>query len=195
MADRGDAFHHAGMTLMMSLALDGMLSPQERAAFEAHLRACPDCQAEWARWRRVDRMLAQAPMLSPAPGFSARVLERVSHRGRRQQRLVRGALLLGGSLSVWGLVLLALAMLALLWVMRTPPVVVHCVRVLLQMMTAGGLLLKAMRLWLESVTSPSALPLLVIYACVMLMLTALWGWLVRGRLRRAPGLFILIAGS
>jgi len=195
MADKGNAFHHAEMTLMMSLALDGMLSPEERAAFEAHLRVCPDRQVEWARWQRVDSLLAQAPMLSPAPGFSGRVLERVNRRGRRQQRLVRGALLLGGSLSVWALVLLAMAALTLLWVIRTPSVAIHGVQVFLQMMTAGGVLLKAMRLWLESMTSPSVLPLLVTYACVMLVLTALWGWLVRGRPRRAPGLLILIAGS
>jgi len=73
--------------------------------------------------------------------------------------------------------------------------VVHCVRVFLQMMTAGGLLLKAMRLWLESVTSPSVLSWLLAYVCVMLVLTALWGWLVGRRYRQAPGLLILIAGG
>lgn len=183
---------HAEMTLMMSLALDGMLSAEEQASLETHLRACPDCRAQWARWQRVDSLLAGVPMLAPAPAFSARVLERVSQRGHRQRRLVRGALLLGGSLSVWTLaLLLTMGTLALSWALRNPSLTIHTLQVVLQMMTAGGLLLKALRLWLESMVSPALLPLLATYACVMLALTALWGWLVQLRPRRAPGLLTL----
>jgi len=184
---------HAQMTLTMSLALDGMLSAEERAAFEAHVHACPDCWAEWKRWQQVDRFLAEAPMLAPAPGFSGRVLEQLSRRQRRQRRLVGGVLLLGGSLSVGVLTLLVLIALVLLWALHMPALIIQGVRVLLEMAMAGGLLLKAMRLWLQSVVSPPLLPWLVTYICVMNALIALWGWLVQRRSRRAPTLPILVS--
>jgi len=183
---------HAEMTLMMSLALDGMLSPEEQGAFEAHLHTCPDCQARWTRWRQVDALLAAGPVLSPSPGFSARVLKRLRHRGQHQRRLLGGVLLLGGSLSVWGMVLLALVALTLPWAFSNPSLVIHGVQVIWQLLTAGSLLIKAVRLWLESMANPSVLPLLISYGCVMLALTVLWGWLVQRRPRRAPSLLMLV---
>jgi anti-sigma factor RsiW len=128
---------HAEMTLMMSLALDGMLSPEEQGAFEAHLRTCPDCQARWTRWRQVDALLAAGPVLSPSPGFSARVLKRLRRRGQHQQRLLGGVLLLGGSLSVWGMVLLALVTAALLWTVSDPSVAIHGAQVLSHLLEYG----------------------------------------------------------
>jgi len=183
---------HAEMTLMMSLALDGMLSPEDQRTFEAHLRTCPDCQARWTRWRQVDALLAAGPVLSPSPGFSARVLERVNRRGRRQRRLLGGALLLGGSLSVWGMVLLALVAAALLWTVSDPSVAIHGAQVLAHLLAAAGLLVKAVRLGLGSMVSPSVLPWLVGYACVVLAMTAAWVRLVRRRPQRAPALMLVM---
>jgi len=183
---------HAEMTLMMSLALDGMLSPEEQGAFEAHLRTCPDCQARWTRWRQVDALLAAGPVLSPSPGFSARVLKRLRHRGQHQRRLLGGVLLLGGSLSVWGMVLLALVAAALLWTVSDPSVAIHGAQVLSHLLAAGGLLVKAVRLGLGSMVSPSVLPWLVGYACVVLVMTAVWVRLVRRRPLRAPALMLVM---
>jgi anti-sigma factor RsiW len=159
---------------MMSLLMDGMLSAEEQEALEAHLRLCTGCQAEWARWRQVDALLASEHVLVPSPGFGAGVLERVGQHRRRQRRLLGGALLLGGSLSVWGMVLLALAAAALLWVLSDPRVAVHGAHVLSQLLAAGGLLVTAVRLGLVGMTSPSVLPFLVTYACAVMALTALW---------------------
>lgn len=183
---------HAEMTLMMSLALDGMLSSEEQGAFEAHLRTCPDCRTEWTRWRQVDALLAAGPVLLPSPGFSARVLERVSRRGQHQRRLLGGALLLGASLSVWGMVLLALVAAALLWTVSDPSVAIHGAQVLSHLLVAGGLLVKAVRLGLGSIVSPSALPWLVGYACVVLAMTAVWVRLVRRCPLRAPALMLVL---
>lgn len=182
---------HAEMTVMMSLALDGMLSSEEQKAFEGHLRSCVGCQGHWVRWQQVDALLAAEPVAAPAPDFSARVLERVSQRGQRQRRLLGGALLLGGSLSVWGMVLLSLAGAALLWVLSDPSVAVHGAQVLSQLLGAGSLLVKAVGLGLESLVGPSVLPLLLTFVCVMMALTVLWARLVQRRPRRAPSLMLV----
>ncbi len=48
--------------------LDGQLPPPEARAVEAHLAACPDCQALHRQWEQLDQQLAQTmarPKLSP----------------------------------------------------------------------------------------------------------------------------------
>lgn len=183
---------HAGMTLMMSLALDGLLAREEQEAFEGHLRRCAGCQEQWARWQRVDALLAAEPVVAPSPDFSARVLARVNQHAQRQRRLLGGALLLGGSLSVWGMVLLGLAGAALLWVLSDPSVAVHGARVIWQLIATGNLLARAVELGLESLVDPSVLPLLLTFVCVTVALTALWLRLVQRRPQGVPALMLLV---
>ena len=46
---------------------DGALAPEERRAFEAHLRACPSCARELGHLRRLSRFVrAAAPAELPA---------------------------------------------------------------------------------------------------------------------------------
>jgi len=170
---------HAEMSLMMSLSLDGMLPAHDQRVLEAHLAECARCRSEWERWQRVDALLAAEPLLSPGPGFAAGVLERVAQRGRRQRRLLGGALLVGGSLSVSGMVVLALAMACLLWVLSDPSVAIRGAQVLSQLLAAGGLLATAARLSLEGLCRPSVWPWLAGYACLVVAITALWMRVVR----------------
>ena len=59
--------------------LDGQLPAPEARAVEAHLAACPDCQARRRQWEQLDQQLARTlarPRLSP--NFAARVRQRVA---------------------------------------------------------------------------------------------------------------------
>ena len=67
----------------LSAYLDGELPPEERAAVEAHLAACPDCASFLAELRAVDDAAASLPAEAPEgyfEGFPARVLARLEPR-------------------------------------------------------------------------------------------------------------------
>lgn len=51
--------------------LDGELSKEERARFEAHLASCPDCRRTVESWRKASRAFFQA---SPLPTAAEREL-------------------------------------------------------------------------------------------------------------------------
>ena len=174
---------HTDMTLLMSLSLDGMLSPEDQRALDGHLHTCDACRVEWERWQQIDALLEAEQALAPAPGFSARVAEQLEQRGRSRRRLLGRALLVGGSLSVWGMVSLALVVANLLWMVSDPSMAVYFAHVLTQLVSAAGLLVKAVLMGLESMASPSVWPWVAGYLCVVLALTALWVRLVR----RPPG--------
>jgi len=68
--------------LMMD-ALDEALSAENRVLLDLHLTDCATCRREWHTLVAIDRLLHQAPMLSPAAGFTQRTLARLpNHRYR-----------------------------------------------------------------------------------------------------------------
>jgi len=71
---------HEKIREMLSEWLDGELDPSARAAVSAHLDACPACDAEAARLRRLGPALFRAPA-RPDPrsteAFVSRVMARV----------------------------------------------------------------------------------------------------------------------
>lgn len=92
----------------LSPYLDGELAPWERARLEEHLKRCPACRREVARWQEIRRALEGLKATPPAPaGFKQRVLLRVQ-KGRRLRWLKSLAavaavlLLLAGSAAGWG---------------------------------------------------------------------------------------------
>ncbi|MFP4344354.1 MAG: anti-sigma factor family protein [Anaerolineales bacterium] len=76
-------------------ALEGDLNREEEVAWEAHLRACEMCQAEWEALTELDLFMQHAPLPAPAPGFVEKTVERVveTQRRWRQWRVVVGAVL------------------------------------------------------------------------------------------------------
>jgi len=93
---------------LISLNLDGELSPREQAALAAHLCGCRACRVAEAGLRR--QLLAGLPRLAAPAGFSARVmgnLAPVPARGLWWLRLLAGvaevavlsAIILTGMLS------------------------------------------------------------------------------------------------
>ncbi len=59
-------------------ALDGVLTAPGRRRLAAHLEACRRCRAGWDALNALERMLASAPMMFPAPGFAERVAARLA---------------------------------------------------------------------------------------------------------------------
>lgn len=106
----------------------GLASPQQARQAEAHLKTCPDCQAELARERR----LAQAMALPPAHGPDVeRGLQHLMQRldqadDTRPARPARGAWSIAGArigvstAALLGLAELILVSAGLVWWLRTP---------------------------------------------------------------------------
>ncbi len=64
----------------------GAISQADEAALQDHLRHCPDCQELSGALQKVEYSLRASPVLSPAPGFSNRWLERLAEHRLQQQR-------------------------------------------------------------------------------------------------------------
>ncbi len=62
---------------MMSLRLDGALTPDQEAQLARHLERCPRCQATWAAMQELESRLRCVPWVEPRPGLAGRVLARL----------------------------------------------------------------------------------------------------------------------
>ncbi len=74
--------------------LDGELAAPARRQLEEHLATCAECQSGWEALSAVERLLADAPMAAPRPGFTGRFNVRLA-RQRSRPRLLWGAAALG----------------------------------------------------------------------------------------------------
>ena len=79
------------------------LSPQDDAAFQAHLQICPQCRLVKTGWESARSRLNNIRMVNPEPGFSQRFTASLAVRRARQahQQQIR-RLILGLSLGVIG---------------------------------------------------------------------------------------------
>lgn len=107
-------------TEVLSLALDGFLDNQEGLHFAEHLAECQRCRLQWRKWQHLDHLLEVAPFAGPAPGFLLRVDERIRADQRRRERLLGGAVLVGGTLSVWGILVMGLVLTTVTWLVVSP---------------------------------------------------------------------------
>ena len=104
-----DPLNHLS-TEAMSLALDGLLDATEQQEFDAHLDACEVCRAQWLKWRRISDVFQVEPFTAPASGFMLRVDQAVQRDEKRRERLWGGLVLVGGTLSIWTVLLMGLAL-------------------------------------------------------------------------------------
>jgi anti-sigma factor RsiW len=105
---------------MMSLALDGMLSPDERSGLDQHLRDCPACEASWNKWQRIAHVLTVEPFAGPPQGFALRLDQALQRDEQRQERILAGLVLAGGTATVLALLVLGTALTTALWMAILP---------------------------------------------------------------------------
>ncbi|HDN80426.1 MAG TPA: hypothetical protein ENG33_08190 [Chloroflexi bacterium] len=94
------------VTEIMPIALDGLLNDEDKARLNAHIVVCDRCRALWEAMREVSALLAQAPMSTPSPEFTGRVMARLE-----RETLLKVRLRLGGILLFWAAYVETLAML------------------------------------------------------------------------------------
>jgi anti-sigma factor RsiW len=78
----------------MQLALDGELEPARRNELAEHVTECAECATRWEALARVEVLFANAPIVAPRPGFTARFNARLKHH-RSQPRPLWGVFALG----------------------------------------------------------------------------------------------------
>lgn len=97
-------------TEQISLALDGLLDAVERQVFDVHLQECEQCRHLWMAWSRISDALQVEPFHAPAPGFILRVDRAIQRDEKRRERLWGGVVVVGGTMSIWTMLLISLAL-------------------------------------------------------------------------------------
>jgi predicted anti-sigma-YlaC factor YlaD len=104
MGREDEAMVHKTYQAWMQDLLDGALAAPARRQLEEHLATCAECRSGWDALSAVDRLLADAPMTAPRPGFTGRFSARLAQQ-RARPRLLWGAAALGvGVVAVAALV-------------------------------------------------------------------------------------------
>jgi len=156
---------HQDTTVMMSLALDGMLSPEELSELNNHLDLCPSCRAKWVRWQSVGALLSAQPLAAPSLSFSESVMVGVDQMVDRKSRAKKAALL-GGSLSIWAGLILALGIAVALWILSDPVTIALSAERATRILSTCALLIKGLRLGLGGVVKSDAISIVVNSAAV-----------------------------
>jgi len=168
---------------LMSLVLDQSLTQGEVRCLEEHLKQCPTCQEEWEAMQRISRLFTDAPLMSPPPGFSDRVMQRLAQRQARRREILTGVALLVACLSLVALALPeTVRWLAMLWqVLTEPSLLSHGAKLVAQLLDLAESLGRACWLITTALFSFLNQPALLGYSFLVLALTALWIRLVVGR--------------
>jgi predicted anti-sigma-YlaC factor YlaD len=171
----------------MSLWLDHQLAPEEIRQLAAHTATCLSCRASLDTFRRLDRLLAAAPMMSPAAGFSARFQTRLAARRRRRHTwagvlilaLATVALLLGGA------IILATSGLAVWETVSATGLLTRSISLLLDLGKVGVAALKLAWLILSALAQAIQHPIFIAYALATSVLVAAWTSIVTQRVLAA----------
>lgn len=75
---------YVDFTLLMSLALDGLLDEEEQKQFEADLTHYPALAEQWQLWQQLDAKLTNAPAAAPPPDFMQKFEMRMEGQRRRR---------------------------------------------------------------------------------------------------------------
>lgn len=121
----------------MSLALDGLLGGAERLSFDEHLQTCSACRVDWTTWQDLARLFQEEPFVGPAPGFALRVNRHLSARRQKRERMLGSLVLVGGTLSVWSVLVAGVILAIAIWLVINPTARVQ----MLEMLAYAGQLL------------------------------------------------------
>jgi anti-sigma factor RsiW len=182
---------HTDYTVWMSLALDGLLTPEEERSLHAHMAVCAGCYATWKGWCAVDQRLAVAaaePLLAPATGFAGRVDARLRAQQLRQRGTISGLLFMAGSIALWMFLSLSAIAVTAWWLAHRPSLLVGLLNVAAAFLSTVSAVMSGMRLFWGSLIAPPMQPVIIAYLAVMLLLAIVWTRLVTRQDRQASTL-------
>lgn len=160
---------------MMSLALDGMLSPDEMSSLDQHLRACSACQASWNKWQRIAHVLTVEPFAGPPQGFALRLDHALQRDEQRQERILAGLVLAGGTVAVLVLLILGAALTTAAWMAISPAARVQLVETLGFAGQFAALVFQNLASIRDGVVALLPDPIVTLGMCLALMaISAIW---------------------
>lgn len=174
--------HGEQSTVLMSLALDGLLNAEGQQRLERHLASCPTCQAEWEAMCQVSALFEQSPLVGPPLGFAIRVERRLAEKSKKRRRVFGGVALLTGSLSLAGVTVAAVALI-ILGVVAWPwlsglPSVAQGTSAVSNVASSMALMGRGASLFLGDLLLRYGAPLVALLGVGLAVLAGVWAWLV-----------------
>lgn len=94
--------------VLMSLALDGLLDPQDEARLQEMVAADSGLGETWRQWQRMNTLLVSTPRVQPEAGFALRFEQKLDQHVRRA-RVLNGIIYTTAAVLVWVLTVAGLA--------------------------------------------------------------------------------------
>ncbi len=172
----------------MSRRLDSGLSQEQVTQLKVHLARCAACGEEWETLRSLSSQLRAEPLVTPAAGFTARVMQRLQQRHAHRRRLYGSVSVLMGSVGLWSVAAIAVALLFIaLWQPLIRIVVLDVLRPLVaKALSILVILAQALYAVIHELSMRPTWLLLLGYALLALGLTVLWAHVVLRRRELAP---------
>jgi predicted anti-sigma-YlaC factor YlaD len=168
------------MSLLMSLAIDGLMDAGDQKLLHGHLAVCPICRAEWAAMQQVTDLFRDAPLVGPRLGFATRVERRLADTSRKRRRIFGGVAVLTSSLSlaavtVATVVVIILGVVAWNWLGSLPDIQ-QGTSAVSQIASGMGLIGKGLSLYLTDFLLLFGLPVVLLVGICVAVLLAIWIW-------------------
>lgn len=168
------------MSMLMSLALDGMLEPDDKHQLDRHLEACPSCRLEWKAMQQVSVLLEGEPMVGPPLGFAVRVERRLEEKTKKRRWAFSGLAVLTSSLPLAGLTVgvvtaVVLALVAWNW-LGSMPSVQQSTAAIFQVASGLALIGKGASFFLKDLLLRYGAPLVIVLAVGLTVLAGMWTW-------------------
>lgn len=161
--------------------LDGELSASEVADVETELKQDKAYQAQLAALNRVELLLGESSLVTPASNFASRFEQRLDQRLKRRRNMLGAAIIglvvvLAAGLLVWTL---ADAGTALLGLVNGVNLVGYAVDLLQSVFTVAGMIIRVVTMVSEATFQIIQHPVFWGYALVVIGLVSLWAQLLR----------------
>ena len=169
------------MSMLMSLALDGMLDRDGQYRMEQHLTVCPACQAGWAAMQQVSALFEAEPMTGPPLGFAVRVERRLEEKARQRRRVFGGVAVVTSWLYLAGLTVAAVALILIgvagwQW-LGSLPGLQQGISAASQLASGVGLMGRGATLFLGDLLQRFGPPLVIVLTIGLTVLVGTWTWL------------------
>lgn len=167
----------------MSLWIDSQLTQDEIRRIEAHTATCQACRSALDTLHRVDRLLVSAPMMSPAPGFSARFQVKLVARRRRRRTWAGVATLMLTTLALLmgAIIVVGISGLALWQSLSASGLLTQGIGLLLDLGKALAASLRLTWLVIDALSRGLRHPLFIAYTVLTALLVVAWTQIVTRR--------------